>query len=307
MPQLVGKNGKWDLPHVDTWKDRSTIIKFERKPLISSKTYIATIGSCFAGELASAFVRLGLNGARHPNGQFYNTSSIRQEIDRAFGGWEEYAREPYWNVEKGFVHPFKSYSRIFSTKAELHEWSDKKDRESELLFRKADVIVITLGMIESWKDPERSVFYRQIPHPDIFNTLGAIFHRLTVDEMIKDLKQIRSIIRRNTNAEIILTVSPIPLCATLTNLDVQVANIESKSRIRAAVSEFTALYPDVSYFHSYEIVMTAERLNDFMLEDGRHVNEHAVDYILQQFLKVFACDDLNVPDIDESWLAAHRK
>ena len=35
--------------------------------------------------------------------------------------------------------------------------------------------------------PATGNFYRYIPHPDVFESLGAKFYRLTVAEMIEDL------------------------------------------------------------------------------------------------------------------------
>jgi hypothetical protein len=289
------------------WRDRQVDLRTERVPLVSSQTRIATIGSCFAEELAEAMDRLHLNGAMHPTGLFYNTRSIRQEIERIFGGWPAYGEEAYWPVAGGFVHPFKDYKRVFPTKDALGAWSDELDCQAVDLFRSADVVVITLGLIEAWMQPRTGSFYRQIPHPEVFGALGGVFHRLTVAEMVEDLTIIRTCLRQNTQAELVLTVSPVPLQATLTPLDVRVANCESKSRIRAAVSEFIDRFPDVHYFSSYEIVTTAERLSDFMREDGRHVHSHAVDYILQQFLIQFACDGLAIPKVDTSWLSAPSK
>ena len=71
-------------------------------------------------------------------------------------------------------------------------------------------------------------------------------------------------------------------------LDVRVANIESKSRIRAAVSEFVDRHPDVHYFHSYEMVVTAERQSDYFRDDGRHIERHAVGTSSSEFLRLFA-------------------
>jgi hypothetical protein len=307
MAKLVGKIGEWDLPHVHMWKDRKKHIQCPRIPLISSTNRIATIGSCFAAELAKAMDRLQLNGAMHPTGLFYNTRSIRQEIERIFGIWTGYDQEPYWRVNGGFVHAFKDYKRVFPTEEALQIWSDELDRQAVELFRMADIVVITLGLTEAWMQPQTGNYYRQIPHPDVFGSLGAVFHRLSVAQMMDDLTAIRAVLSQNTAAELILTVSPVPLQATLTPLDVRVANCESKSRIRAAVSEFIDRFPDVHYFSSYEIVTTAERLSDFMREDGRHIHRHAVDYILQQFLIQFACDDLAVPELDTTWLTAPSK
>lgn len=307
MAKLTAKLGEWDLPHVDMWKDRQVEIKFEKKPLINKDSRIATIGSCFAAELAAAIERLKLKGAMHPAGLVYNTSTIRQEVERIFGGWREYKEEPNWKVKTGYVNPFKDHRQSFNDEKKLKDWSDKLDKQAEELFQTSDIIVITLGLIESWRNPKTGNFFTAIPHPDVFPTLGAEFHRLTVSEMIEDLTRIRKAIKENTKAEIIFTVSPVPLHSTMTTKDVRVANTESKSRIRAAVSEFIEQNPDVHYFHSYEIVMTAERLSDFMMEDGRHVHRHAVDYIIRQFLLKFADERIVVPDVDDSWLTRPTK
>ena len=170
-----------------------------------------------------------------------------------------------------------------------------------MLFKKAGVVVVTLGLIETWRSRTTGNVYRQIPHPAVFKDLGAEFHRLTVAEMLEDLERIRHVIRDVLGAEMVVTTSPVPLHATFTGLDVRVANSESKSRIRAAVSEFIDRRPDVHYFHSYEMVVTAERQSDYYREDGRHVHRHAVRYIISEFLRLFADPALHLPDVDATW------
>ena len=307
MPQLTGKLGTWELPHVHMWRDRGTEIGFERRPIITADSRIATIGSCFASELAASMARIGLRGAMHPTGLFYTTRSIRQEIDRIFGGWPEHDQEPIWQTARGYVHPFKDYHRAFPTADELQTWSTDLDERGRQLFRTADVIVITLGLIESWFNPRTGNHFRQIPPPEVFTALAPSFTRLTTGGMREDLEAILASIRRHSAAKVIVTVSPIPLHATVTPHDVRVANTESKHRIRAAVSEFAEAHPDVHYFHSYEIVTTAERQSDFMLDDGRHVTRQAVDYIVRQFLAMFASDGVHVPVADVSWLTQTTK
>ncbi|HYW81213.1 MAG TPA: GSCFA domain-containing protein [Thermoguttaceae bacterium] len=300
MPTLRGRLGEWDLPCFQLWQDRETEIRAQRTPLIGPTTRIATIGSCFAEEIAAAMSRLNVCGTMHPTGRVYNTRSIRQEIERVFGGWAEYRLDMPWKVQGGFVHPFKDPGKVFPTEEALQTWSDEADRRADELFRSADVVVITLGLIEAWMQPATGNVYRHIPHPDVFESLGAKFHRLSVAEMIDDLTRIRAVVREHTGAEIILTVSPIPLHATMTSLDVRIANTESKSRIRAAVSEFVEAFPDVHYFHSYEIVTTADSLNDFVKDDGRHVHRRAVDSIVCQFLSTYATDEIAAAQVASS-------
>lgn len=307
MAVLTGKLGTWELPHVHMWRDRAREIRFERTPLICRGTKVATVGSCFASEIAAAMTRMGMDSAMHPTGLFYTTRSVRQEIDRIFGGWPSYGADGLWETSKGFVHPFKDYNRSFPSVEEAQAWSDDLDRRGEALFRGADLIVITLGLIESWSNPVTGNHYRQIPHPEVFPRLNPVFSRLTTEQMREDLEAIRTAIREHSRADIIITVSPIPLHATVTPHDVRIANVESKHRIRAAVSEFTEAHPDVHYFHSYEITTTAEKSSDFFLEDGRHVSRRGVDFIVQQFLAKFTTAEVPVPELDLSWLTAPEK
>ncbi len=289
------------------WKDREAFIHMERQPVISPNSRIATIGSCFAAEIAAAMERLGLQGAMHPTGLFYTSTTVRQEIERVFGGWDARLDEPLWRVKGGWVHPFKDYQSVFPNEADCAAWSDDLDRRGDKLFRTADVIVITLGLIEAWRNPKTGCHYRQIPHPEVFPTLGCIFSRLSVADMLDDLERIWQVLHENTKARLILTVSPVPLHATMTRHDVRVANTESKARLRAAVSEFVEQHSDVLYFPSFEMVTTAERLSDFMLEDGRHVSRRGVDFILQQFLMTFGEAGIQIPEVDTSWLTAPAK
>ena len=165
------------------------------------------------------------------------------------------------------------------------------------------MVVVTLGLIETWRSPTTGDTYRQIPHPAVFDSLRPDFHRLSVTEMLDDLERIRTVIRDRLGAAMVVTVSPVPLHTTFTPLDVRVANTESKGRIRAAVSEFVDRHPDVHYFHSYEMVVTAERQSDYFRDDGRHVHRHAVKFIVSEFLRLFA--DPDAPARRRRQLVAH--
>lgn len=299
MPKLTGQEGEWNLPVFHRWEERASHIEAAPVPLIRQDTRIATVGSCFARELARAMDRFGLRGAMHPAGMFYNSRSIRQEFEFIFEGTE--LAETHWRVGNGFVHPFKDYRKVFETEQQMNAWSEDLDRKSKELFLEAEVIVITLGMAEVWRHPRARYVYRRLPHPDIFEELGPVFERLTVSEIVDDLSRIRTLVREYSGAKIILTVSPVPLLVTMMPLDVRVADCASKSRVRAAVSEFLEQYPDVHYFHSYELVRCTERMDDFMKTDGRHLHPPAVDYVLANFLAQFG-DGIGVPEVDTDWM-----
>ena len=306
MVTLKSRLGDWELEQVHAWSDRALEIRATRDPLIHATTKVATIGSCFAQELAATMGQVGIVGGMHPGGLFYSTATISQELERIAGGWTVRAAEPVWPVTGGFIDPFRDYSTTHPDEATLLAERAKADAAADELFRGAKVVVATLGLIETFRNPSTGNVYRQIPHPAAYPTLGAEFHRLTVEEMLEDLERIRNVVR-GLGATLILTTSPVPLHTTFTALDVRVANMESKSRIRAAVSEFVERHPDVRYFHSYEMVMTAELQSDYFREDGRHVHRHAVKYIVAEFLRLFGDESLQMTDVDASWLTPIEK
>jgi hypothetical protein len=302
MPVLHSRLGDWELDHVHEWSRRELVIRAPERPLIGPTTKVATIGSCFASELAAMMGTVGIVGGMHPGGLFYSTATIRQEMERFAGGWHERADEALWRVGDGFVDPFRSYDDIHPDEATLRASRQAADGAADTLFRDARVVVATLGLIETWLNPATRNTYRQIPHPAVFRELAPEFHRLTVAEMLDDLERIRTIVRDRLGAELVVTTSPVPLHSTFTELDVRVANVESKSRIRAAVSEFVDRHSDVHYFHSYEMVVTAGRQSDYYREDGRHVHRHAVRYVVSEFLRLYGTPEVQLADVDSSWL-----
>jgi len=58
----------------------------------------------------------------------------------------------------------------------------------------------------------------------------------------------------------------------------------------------------VRYFHSYEMVVTAERQSDYFRDDGRHVHRHAVRHIVSEFLRLYGDPSLQLQDVDTTWL-----
>ncbi len=302
MPTLRSRLGNWDLDHVHAWSERQLVIRSEPELLITPTTRVATIGSCFAHELAKMMTTVRILGGMHPGGLFYSTATIRQELERLAGGWGERAAEPSWRVGEGLVDPFRDYDTIYPDEVALLAARTDADAKAAVLFRGANVVVVTLGLIETWRSAATGSTYRQIPHPAAFREIKPEFHRLTVAEMLEDLERIRRVVTEVLGAKLVITTSPVPLHTTFTAHDVRVANIESKSRIRAATSEFTDRHPDVTYFHSYEMVVTAERQSDYFRDDGRHVHRHAVRYIVSEFLRLFGDPSLQLQDVDTTWL-----
>ncbi|MEZ5854497.1 MAG: GSCFA domain-containing protein [Hyphomicrobiaceae bacterium] len=82
-------------------------------------------------------------------------------------------------------------------------------------------------------------------------------------------------------AGIVLTVSPVALGCTWSGADVVVANMASKTTLRAVAHEICRAYDQVTYWPSFEFAM----MEDVFLADGRHVKRSAVKRIISAFIE----------------------
>src|SRR6187549_3174872 len=105
MPELHSRLGTWHLDNVHAWSERTLEMRAPESVVIRPDTRVATIGSCFAEELAKMMAKVNVNGAMHPSGLFYSTASIRQELESLAGGWRERDDEPLWRTPGGLVDP----------------------------------------------------------------------------------------------------------------------------------------------------------------------------------------------------------
>ena len=294
---LKTRRGDYEVPALMRWRDREAQPGFEggAAPLIGASTKIAAIGSCFAERVVEVLESRGLDTTFHPTGLQYNTFSIIQEFDHLFAAEDPYGPDEVVQGADGrWEHPFRKELRAGSreTVAAMEAEADRIAREA---YTSADVIVITLGLTEIWERISDGRVAVELPPQPLYAAGGYRHRNSTVAENIANLERIRARLREATTAEILVTVSPVPLHATFRPLDVVVANCESKSRLRAAVADFVEQYPDVHYFHSYELVSCCDGQQSFFLEDGRHISPQGVAFIMNEFLRMYGKDDLR-PD-----------
>lgn len=303
MPIFRGSLGRWEVEHLHYWKDRGLLpTPVRRVPLLGRNTPIATMGSCFADNLARVLDERGFTIGMHPAGVWYNTASMAQELEHLFGD-ASLADEPFWQTSAGrWVHPFKAYHRQFDTREELVAWSDSIDAQARALFSNAQVVAVTLGLTEVWESTVTGHTLIQIPPPDVYRSGGARFRPTHVAENLANLERIYRTLKRHTKAELVFTVSPVALYATFRDMDVRVANTISKSTLRAALADLIHEHPDVHYFHSYEIATALDRPQQLYEDDGRHVRKQGVELIMDEFLRMFGDESVTLPPADLAWL-----
>ncbi len=276
------------------WRESSAgqRITIARNPIIPKGAKIFTMGSCFAMEIRNALTFRGFDVypkynsiACDPLSQtmnkvdtpFYDTFTMLQE----FQGFEKDFLEHKHRLTSPFggctswqdPHRKKIYAK---DEANIRDLSLKIDSVIAEGIRVADVFILTLGLIETWRG-RNGTFYC-IPPYDADGNAGAKFILSSYENNVLNMLQIADLIR---NRPLILTVSPVGLGRTETNMDVVTASIYAKSVLRTVAARVCETVPTASYFPSYELACR----DDIFKIDGRHVRQDAVDLIVDAFLK----------------------
>jgi hypothetical protein len=268
-------------------------------PRITRATPIASIGSCFAREIRNW---LKTNGYRYietatgpgaDNGsaryeRVYNTFTLRQEFDRAFGDFSP--RERYWEFsENGAIRLLDPHRKniAWDNKAEMEQELAEHRENVQKAFRECELLIITVGQAEIWFNKSDGTVYPLVPPVQVYDPALHGFRLTSYAENLSNLENLyQQFTANNPTGHILITVSPVPLRATFRRQNALVANCASKSILRAAVDTFAESHPDrVTYFPAYEIVTCAEE-NPFD-EDCRHVKVEVVARIMKLFEKWF--------------------
>lgn len=244
---------------------------------IEASSSIFTIGSCFARHIERALEQRGFQtpalrfsapreelwaGTKMVPGILnkYTPYSMLNEIEFALGedSGEKYLIPTddglYWD---GQLHTTESVSleRGLERRQELRELYRNSIRQSP-------VVIITLGLVESWWDNEAKVYLNEtVPLkltkkcPERFQ-----FEVLSPEKTFYAVERILQILHHESpNQKVLLTVSPIPLQRSFTGEDVVSANSYSKSVLRVAAEIVTRKFAHVDYYPSFESVTHSDR------------------------------------------------
>ena len=271
--------------------------KFKLNP--ASKVF--TIGSCFARNIERQLDSAGVCSlTRNPRipAEYYtsdrdasssmnkfNIPSMIDEIARTFDqNFREEGR--YFEVGDGiFFDPATSGLKLLP----LDKLLEVRERIKEVTGRiaQADAVIITLGLVEMWRDKLSGLFFNTSPHPLVMRQYrerlqhlrpGFDFLRSQLFELIDHIRVVAP------EAKMILSVSPVPLQATMTADDVVASSTLSKCLLRACAEAAREHYDHVDYFPSYEMVMHSPRALTW-LEDTVHVNPDQVANVTRSFMR----------------------
>jgi GSCFA family len=158
--------------------------------------------------------------------------------------------------------------------------------------RQADVVIMTLGYVETWFDAASGFYLNMAPSRAEVREHCGRFHleRTDVATNLKHLVRIRDVLNQlSPGCRIVITVSPVPMNATFSGGDVAVANAYSKATLRAAAQMFADAFCDVDYFPSYELAMLSRREAVFK-DDRIHVEDRCVEHIMDGFISSYLGD-----------------
>lgn len=258
---------------------------------------VFTIGSCFARNVEERLVSHGMNvpGARFamPVGETggrrnqvlnqYNPGTILQMLEFVETGFPEAG---IYDDREGLV-----LDGLLSTggAAVTPERAAERRRQILELYRdgleKAECVILTLGLVETWIDLPAGIFLNQTPGMRLLRRTPERFRFERLD-YARCTHLVRGILDRlvaaNRNRNIVLTVSPVPFGATMKPRDAVIENAYSKALLRVVSEEVLGDYPMVDYFPSFEMVSSGG-LASFK-EDNIHVEGGIVDQVVTHMI-----------------------
>lgn len=296
-------------------------IRHQPKFKIRRDMRIFTMGSCFAREVENVLIQSGMPLVTKDFG-------IAPEL---FDSWDE-AKGTGGGVPKGRLSrgAFNKYTVASMTHEirrvlldEQHEDDGLIELQSDLWFdphaagtrsgpyemvrdcrrqiaaataqiRQADVVFLTLGLVEGWVDTKTGLAMNRAPGGRPMMRLADRFNFVvpSYGEALVELEETIALIREvcNPDMHFVITVSPVPFHATFRPLDVVTANTLSKSLLRTLTDEVSSRHDFVDYFPSYEIVTNSPRELAWS-EDKLHVNHRMVGHVMRSFRACYLDED----------------
>lgn len=280
------------------------------RPKLRRESKVFAMGSCFAREIERSLVARGANVVsvdasmerdefRDPAGKIrdgffhrFTPRALAQEFEACFG------ELPGWGA-RSLVFPQGedrfldlNYWQVPGADESGHAVDVRREVARTLVRRaaEADVVIITLGLIEAWLHKPTG-FFANFTTPQFLARHRSDFelHLIGVDETVECLESIDRVLRkhhRTGDYRLVVTVSPVPLSATFTDKDIVVANMDSKATLRAAAAAFVAEVPHADYFPSYEMVLYSD-VKRAWRPDRMHVRGAMVEHILATFIGAY--------------------
>jgi hypothetical protein len=242
---------------------------------VSRDANVACIGSCFAGEISKVLKALGIKTEHAFIGERWNSAFA---LDHFLARLLEKADFP-----EGFLESSEDLTQqlgAFTTSVTT-----------------ADLYILTFGLSLCWFDKQG----RLVLEPGKTDTEKGLFSAIKRCMMVQTtveqneaaiLSCIDRVKKHNPYALIAITLSPVPMLASMTTGTIIQQNTVSKATLRLALERVKQRQlPDVFYWPSYEIVnwygLHVDRSFGGDAMDSRHVLPNAVELATSLFVDNF--------------------
>lgn len=282
-------------------------IDYEGPKLIASDPVFA-MGSCFAREIERALVRMGGNVVSTDDR--LDRPEFKDEAGKVRTGFfNRFTPRSMWQELKwcfGELDGVEADALIFGDEpasADFNYWrlpGVDETRAATLVRRRiaqdlartaavARLVILTLGFTEAWYHKPSGLYANSAGARHLKRRQSEFeLHHLDVADTVECLEEIHDLLARHgrRDAQIVVTVSPVPIQGTFTGKDIVIANMDSKATLRAAAAEFAPRHSNVHYFPSYEMV-TYTAQSAAWRPDRIHVDHDLVDRIAQAFAAAY--------------------
>jgi len=250
------------------------------EPIITKRSNVTAFGSCFAIHITKYLSALGfsLSADRAPN---IHISQIGDGLVNVYALLSQFE----WALEGKAPHE----DLWHGPHAKAYPPDENIRKKTEEIFKSTDVFIITLGLSEIWYDEKTGAnFWRAVPMK-LFDATRHKFRVCSHAETKLAIRRIYELISRHCRADVVFTLSPIPLAATFRAQSCISANSASKAILRSALDEYLREESPARcyYFPSYEIV--SELFPSRFLPDGRHPLPYIIDAMMVIF-EAFYCE-----------------
>ena len=249
---------------------------------IDYNSKIVLLGSCFTENIGSKLNYFKFQNFINPFGILFHPIAIENLLINAVNKKVYSEDEIFLNNERW--HSFDTHSALSAnSKEEILSSLNKATTTAHKEISESTHIIITLGT--AW-------VYRFIETDQIVSNCHKVSQKkflkelMSIDEIVENLASIVAMIKSiNAKASILFTVSPVRHIK-----DGIIENSQSKSHLIAALHQIIEPRNNVHYFPSYEIMMDELRDYRFYKEDMLHPNQTAIEYIWEQFDKVWIAE-----------------
>lgn len=283
---------------------------WDPKFAIGPEDKVVTFGSCFAQHIGNALKArnyhwyqgevpptgmnndhsrlFGYNLFSARTGNIYTSSLLKQ--------WVEWALQikpcppELWEKDGRIYDPFRPRVEPdgFEDKDEMLHSREQTISSFKSCLTEAKVFVFTLGLTESWINAGESYEYPMCPGTAAgdYSEQDHKFVNHSFKQVMKNMSEtIELVLSVNPDIKFLLTVSPVPLTATMSGKHVLIATMESKSILRAVAGQLADNYPYIDYFPSYEMINSSVFKGMFFENNLRNVHPLGVQFVMDSFFK----------------------